>query len=1421
MRKALGWFGGAVSLIVAFLVIAFGLLQTRPGKDFLAAEISRMASTPGSVWAIDGLGGTVPFRMTARRITLSDTVGRWLILHEVRLDLGPADLLSGVLHVRLARAAEIDQSRPPSGPSKPLDERLRVPHLPVSLVVDKLVIDRLALAAPILGEAVDATVSGGVAVTGGTAQAALDIHRIDTSPGQITLQMDLAGVEPRLRLQLKASEPTGVLLARALGRSDRLPLGLSLEGEGPVSDWHGRLTASAGAQARLDADLTLAVSTETAVGLAARADLAPLLPPDLAPLVGDHAKLSLHATFGDRIVFDRLSLATAAGTATGDAAFGGPGEAVAAHLHTELPDLSELAGITGEALSGSAAVNADLSGSKRRPVAKADFSAAGVKVFGAAAESIKAQLSAVPTGDLDNRRTRIAVDAHGQLAGLILPGNAAVVSRFAQGVGWSLAATVNRDARAVELTAFDLHGGGVDLSGAGHLAAAARGVVGDMHFTGAANGLRTGVAAADALLGGTPTLTGAIRRDEAGLVSLDDLALTGAGAKLTGNARFDQSLRGVTATLSVEIPRLEPLRPALGTGLAGAVSARLKAEGPLDRLRLQAQIDGRQLAAGGASIDRVRLEGDVADLSQPKAAIDGSFRARGLDGRLLLTAAPIGDTGLDVGNLKLTAADSTISGNLRVAFGGGLVQGSLTEHLPDLSRWSGLAGRPLGGGLEVNAKLAAVGGGQGLDLTVNGTRLAVGTGSARAEIGHLAVTARLANLWRSPSGMGRLALSMVHSNALDFTTAAATFDSHGPGRFSFQGNADGRPLSMALAGQVGLTTGAAELRLSRLTGVLGSEHFALEQPLDFQHRGRDLAFSHLALRFGQGRIAGAGSVRSDELAFTLNASNLPIAAVARLVGHPEMHGDLSLAATLDGSLRSPQGRFSLNAAGLSLAVSQEARTPRLGLTVEGDWNGRAVDLKGEVTGLHGDRMAFTGSLPMLLSPAPIAISMPRQGRLAFSLQGSGDIARLADLLPLGEDRLKGQFAADLSVSGTVAAPSASGRLQLTNAGYENLASGAVLKDLSADLVGNGDRFRLETLSANDGAGGSLKAQGSLALGGTEGPSAQLSAALANFRVAARDEGSATASGTVSVTGPLAALKITAPLIIDRASVNLPNSLPPSVVVLKVTEVNGSKQPASQRQAAAPTLPATLDIALRLSGPVLVQGHGLDSQWGGRLKITGTAAAPKVAGSLVANRGSYALLGKSFRLTRGTITFDGTSRIDPALDIVAEASAADITADVTIAGLASAPTVTLSSTPPLPRDEILARLLFGTGVRQMTAGQGLELAEAAAAFSGGGPGMLDRLRGGLGLDWLRLGQGPAGAASSILNPSVVTPTTTSTTAVSAGKYIAPGVSVGVTQGVSPPTSKVTVEVDVGHHVTVDTEAGQNFGTGIGLNYNYDY
>jgi translocation and assembly module TamB len=79
----------------------------------------------------------------------------------------------------------------------------------------------------------------------------------------------------------------------------------------------------------------------------------------------------------------------------------------------------------------------------------------------------------------------------------------------------------------------------------------------------------------------------------------------------------------------------------------------------------------------------------------------------------------------------------------------------------------------------------------------------------------------------------------------------------------------------------------------------------------------------------------------------------------------------------------------------------------------------------------------------------------------------------------------------------------------------------------------------------------------------------------------------------------------------------------------------------------------------------------------------------------------------------------------------------------------------------------------------------------------------------------------GADDRNVEPRGTSTSAASGTALSAGKYVAPGVSVGVSQDISPPTSKVTVEIQVLPHLNVRGEAGQSGSTGIGINYNYDY
>jgi translocation and assembly module TamB len=230
------------------------------------------------------------------------------------------------------------------------------------------------------------------------------------------------------------------------------------------------------------------------------------------------------------------------------------------------------------------------------------------------------------------------------------------------------------------------------------------------------------------------------------------------------------------------------------------------------------------------------------------------------------------------------------------------------------------------------------------------------------------------------------------------------------------------------------------------------------------------------------------------------------------------------------------------------------------------------------------------------------------------------------------------------------------------------------------------------------------------------------------------------------------------------------------------------------------------VVVEIPGQLFVRGKGLDSEWQGRVAVKGTSAEPDIVGKIESVRGNFDLLGKRFALSRGIISFDGGSKIDPRLDILAEANASGVTAQAQVSGSASSPSMSLTSNPLLPQDEVLARVLFGRGVGQLTPTQGIQLAQAAATLTSGGPGLLDKMRGKLGLDRLDIGSSGTGGST---DPSI-----------SAGKYLREGVFVGVDQSTSGQ-SKAKVEVEVTPNITVETDVGSKGGAGLGLNWKLDY
>ncbi|MBO0735372.1 MAG: hypothetical protein J2P48_02205, partial [Alphaproteobacteria bacterium] len=427
--KVLRWLGTALAAVLFLLVAVFALLQTQIGKQWLEKEIARSASSPDFTVTVGRLGGIVPFRMTIERIEIGDRDGVYLTMRDIGVDISATALLAGQAHIRSLSIAEIEMARISTARStKPFTDYLTVPRLPVGVALDRLSIGRLTLAPPVLGEQLVAALDGSAELIRATAHIALDLHRTDGSAGNITLALELAGAPPVLSVRLDAADPTGLLADRLFGRTDRQPLALALHGAGPVTDWHGQMSASAGAVARFDADLTLAAAAKTVLGVSATATLTPLLPAEFAPLAGDPITLSLRATFGERLIVNLRSLETAAGTLAGDAEFGRTDKTLVAHLRADLPELARAAPLLGQPVGGAASLTAEVTGTDDRPRLDLNFSGRGMRLGPSNVEHLEADISASPTGVLNDPHTRVDIRGQGRIIGLALPEQAAAAS---------------------------------------------------------------------------------------------------------------------------------------------------------------------------------------------------------------------------------------------------------------------------------------------------------------------------------------------------------------------------------------------------------------------------------------------------------------------------------------------------------------------------------------------------------------------------------------------------------------------------------------------------------------------------------------------------------------------------------------------------------------------------------------------------------------------------------------------------------------------------------------------------------------------------------------------------------------------------------------------------------------------------------
>jgi translocation and assembly module TamB len=494
-------------------------------------------------------------------------------------------------------------------------------------------------------------------------------------------------------------------------------------------------------------------------------------------------------------------------------------------------------------------------------------------------------------------------------------------------------------------------------------------------------------------------------------------------------------------------------------------------------------------------------------------------------------------------------------------------------------------------------------------------------------------------------------------------------------------------------------------------------------------------------------------------------------------------GTLGMDAKLTGPAAAPQGTIRVDLAGLRMRSGPARTLPAANLHATADLDGHAAQVRARLDAGPRVQLAVNGTAPLAAAE-----------RMKLRATGTLDLALANPILEAGGRRAQGRAAIDVGVTGSYAAPRANGTVTISEADLQDMARGARLSDIASELRLDGDVLRITRFTGRAGRG-TVTASGQVGVLQPDMP-VDITIAARNARPLASDLITADLDTDLRLRGAARTrLDAVGRVQVKHADINIPSGLPADVAVLDVRRP-GEKTAAKP---AEPALVVGLDIGVDAPRAVFVRGRGLDAEMGGKLHIGGTAGAPEISGGFELRRGTFDLAGTSLKFTRGQVGFSGTGlqrRLDPTLDFLAETAAGNVTARVGVAGFASAPKIALSSTPELPQDEVLARLLFGVSVKELSPLQLVQIARAVASLrgSGGGPGALANVQKRLGLDRLSVSGGEKDSGPS----------------VEAGRYVSERVYVGARQSTSGAT-QAKVQVDLTRRLKLETSVGSGGGT----------
>ncbi|WP_439573779.1 translocation/assembly module TamB domain-containing protein [Phreatobacter sp.] len=1426
-RTLAAFFAMAVLAVVA--VIGTG---SRPfaqeDQGVLAGFISRTLSSPGSTVSIGAVEGPLSSDAMIRNVTIADREGVYLRIDTIRLVWRRVALLSRRLEVQNLEIGRVELLRrpiaDPSAPRPAADGPL-LPELPLKVEIGAFAIAEFVLGEPVLGVAARFASTGNASL-GPPAEglnAALEIRRLDAE-GLAAVKLTFVPTGQQLDLSLRHDEPAGGILARLANLPGLPPVKLDLAGSGPLDDWRGRIAFDAGPDINARGEAVLARDNQIRrLNLDLDARIETLLPPAASAVFAGDTKLTGSLVFGDDggYAIESFRLASRLAELTLGGHLTARQELDVRVQARALPN-AEGATARGATRIGRLVFDATAVGPLQTPRVEGRLDLQALETPAATIGSLAATLSAEPE-TAGTPRYRIAMN--GEADGLVLAdrglaealGNRAVLSLRAlvdeeavtEVSDLSLASpnvrlsfTGRTGARVLEgqvqadimrLAAFSRLAGR-PLTGQGYVAATLSGDPSQgltrAVLDGRATELAFGHPVADRLVGRQATLAGTIVRQRE-VMTLEGVTLSGrhVTAGLGGTLGAGQ----VNLRAALALPDLAQV----DRQLAGAARADAHATGDLIDPDVELIVSAPDARALNRPIRDLRLTVKARSIA---SAPDLAVNAAGLiDGKPLTADVALKEDGsawvLD--RLVARLGSFTAEGQGRVG-ADGLAAGRLRVAAGNLDDLSPLVLTRLSGSMQATVTADATGGRQSVAVEGNGQRLVFGA----ASLNILRANLRANDLYGRPRLDGEATVDRLIAGGETVERVELRAAAAGE---ATDINLTARARGFALAGAGRLVPGTPNrLDLRSFTATRAGARIALARPASLVLDGAQVRTERLTITLQGGEIEIAGALGA-ELDATIAARRVPLAALDILAPGTGLRGTLDARATLRGPAARPSGPFEASLRGFSLPASRNAGVPALDITARGEARGERASLDARINGGRAIALTVQGSLPV----TPVG---------AFDLRARGTLdAALANAQLAGSgQRVAGRLTIDGALRGTRTAPDIQGTATLAGGSFSDPLNGVSFTAIEGRFAGRGTDIAIERLTARAKNGGTVSVSGRINADPLRGLPADLRISASNAELVSSEIVQMIASLDLTVTGPLA----TTPRLAGRVGVatmevRVPDRLPSTAEPLRDARHVGAPpqtrarlaQIARQRAAAASRqqapFNATLDVVLDAPGRVFVRGRGVDAELGGQLRLAGTTRDMRANGSFELRRGRLSLLTQRLDITRGRVTFGGGDLV-PDLDFVAETRATDITASVAITGRATEPEFTLTSSPSLPQDEVLSRLLFQRAAAGLSPFQAVQLAQAVATLSGrGGPDSFEATRRALGVDNLDVTTGAAGPA------------------VGVSRAINERVRVGVRAGARPEASAVGVDIDLTRRIRIQTEIGADGRAAAGIGAEIEY